>query len=50
MKNVESARSNEGAVILISKRATIKLDKTTTYVLTAGDLGRGPRLSAQGGP
>jgi len=49
MKNVESARSNEGAVILISKRATIKLDKTTTYVLTAGDLGRGPRLSAQGG-
>jgi hypothetical protein len=42
MKNVESTRNNEGAVILISKRSSIKLDKTTTYVLNAGDLGGGP--------
>lgn len=38
MKNVESSRNDEGDVILISKRSSIKLDKTTTYVLAAGDL------------
>jgi hypothetical protein len=38
MKNVESTRNSEGAVTLTSKRFNIKLDKTTTYVLAAGDL------------
>jgi hypothetical protein len=38
MKNVESTRNSEGAVILSSKRFNIKLDKQTTYVLAAGDL------------
>jgi hypothetical protein len=42
MKNVESTRNDEGAVILVSKRSSVKLDKTTTYVLSAGDLGNGP--------
>ena len=42
MKNVESTRNGEGAVILMSKHSSIKLDKTTTYVLAAGDLGTGP--------
>jgi len=38
MKDVESARGSDGAVTLTSKRFNIKLDKTTTYVLAAGDL------------
>ncbi|HEY6302349.1 MAG TPA: hypothetical protein VIX14_04725 [Terriglobales bacterium] len=38
MKNVESTRSSEGAVILTSQHSNIKLDKSTTYVLAAGDL------------
>ncbi len=38
MKNVESMRTGEGAVALTAKRFNIKLDKTTTYVLAAGDL------------
>ena len=38
MKNVESARSSDGAVTLTSKRLNLKLDKITTYVLAAGDL------------
>jgi hypothetical protein len=42
MKNVESTRSEAGAVILMSKRLSIKLDKSTTYVLAAGELGTGP--------
>jgi hypothetical protein len=37
MKNVESTRHGDGAVTLTSKRSNIKLDKTTTYVLAAGD-------------
>jgi len=40
MKDVESARTNEGVVTLSSKRASIKLDKTTTYVFATGDLAR----------
>lgn len=42
MKNIESTRNDEGAVILVSKRSSIKLDRMTTYVLAAGDLKSGP--------
>jgi hypothetical protein len=42
MKNVESTRNGDGAVTLTSKRSNIKLDKTTTYVLAAGDSSVGP--------
>lgn len=42
MKNVESTRNGEGAVTLTSKRSNIKLDRTTTYVLAAGDWAVGP--------
>jgi hypothetical protein len=42
MKNVESMRNPDGAVTLTSKRFNIKLDKHTTYVLSAGDLALGP--------
>jgi hypothetical protein len=42
MKNVESTRNGEGAVTLTSKRSNIKLDKTTTYVLAAGNSAVGP--------
>jgi hypothetical protein len=38
MKGVESTRNSAGAVTLTSKHSNIKLDKTTTYVLAAGDL------------
>jgi len=38
MKNVESTRNSEGALVLSSSHSNIKLDKTTTYVLAAGDL------------
>ena len=38
MKNVESARSSDGAVTLTSTRSNIKLDKTTTYVLATSDV------------
>jgi hypothetical protein len=38
MKNVESTRNSDGAVILTSKSFNIKLDKLTTYVLATGDL------------
>jgi hypothetical protein len=38
MKEVESARSEDGTLELISKRATIKLDKLTTYVFAETDL------------
>jgi len=41
MKNVESIRDSDGAVGLTSKQVNIKLDKTTTYVLAAGELGGG---------
>ena len=39
MKDVDSARNPDGSLALTSKRFTIKLDKRTTYVLAAGDLG-----------
>ncbi len=42
MKNVEVTRNGEGAVILVSQRSSIKLNKSTTYVLAAGDLAGGP--------
>jgi len=42
MKNIESTRNNEGAVILVSKHSSIKSNKTTTYVLATGELGSGP--------
>ncbi len=42
MKNVEPARNHEGALALTSKRANIKLDKTTTYVFAVGELASGP--------
>jgi hypothetical protein len=38
MKNVETARSSDGAVTLTSTHSNIKLDKTTTYVLATSDL------------
>ena len=38
MKDVESAVGNDGAVEIISRRANIKLDKLTTYVLATGPL------------
>ena len=38
MKNVESSRQSDGAVTLTCERSNIKLDKSTTYVLAAGDL------------
>jgi hypothetical protein len=38
MRNLESIRSNDGAVILTSTHSNIKLDKLTTYVLAGGDL------------
>jgi hypothetical protein len=37
MKNVESTRDGEGAVILTSKQSDIKLDKATIYVLATAD-------------
>jgi hypothetical protein len=42
MKNVEATRTHEGAIALTSKRANIKLDKTTTYVFAAGELASRP--------
>jgi hypothetical protein len=42
MKDVESARSREGAVTLTSTHSNIKLNKTTTYVFAAGVLPGGP--------
>jgi hypothetical protein len=38
MKNVESTRNGDGAVILTSKSFNIKIDKLTTYVFATGDL------------
>jgi hypothetical protein len=40
MKNVETTRTSDGAVTLISKSFNIKIDKLTTYVLATGDLPR----------
>jgi hypothetical protein len=38
MKNVESERASDGAIVITSTHANIKIDKMTTYVLTAGEL------------
>lgn len=38
MKDVESVRAGDGAIVITSTHSNIKIDKTTTYVLTAGDL------------
>jgi hypothetical protein len=38
MKNVQSIRNRDGAVVLIDQRSDLKLDKVTTYVLASGDL------------
>jgi len=38
MKDVESVRTDNGDLELVSKRSNIKLDKLTTYVLAVGDL------------
>ncbi len=38
MKNVQSIRNANGAVVLIDQRSDLKLDKVTTYVLASGDL------------
>jgi hypothetical protein len=38
MKGVEAKRQSDGAITLSSQRSNIKLDKTTTYVMAAGDL------------
>jgi hypothetical protein len=38
MKNIESTRSGDGPVVLVSAKSTIKLDKVTTYVLANGEL------------
>ncbi len=38
MKDVESKRRSDGTVILTSRRSNVKLDKSTTYVLAAGEL------------
>jgi hypothetical protein len=41
MKNVDSTRNSDGAVSLTSKQLNIKLDKTTTYVFSTGELASG---------
>ena len=38
MKNVQSFRNNDGAVVLVNQHSDLKLDKVTTYVLASGDL------------
>jgi hypothetical protein len=38
MKDVESTRQSDGAVVLVSKRSNVKLDKVTTYVLASDEL------------
>jgi len=38
MKDVESARKDDGTVAITCKRFNLKLDKLTTYVMATGDL------------
>lgn len=38
MKNVESERDSDGSVVLVSSHSNIKLNKTTTYVLSVNGL------------
>jgi hypothetical protein len=37
MKNVQSIRNSDGAVVLIDQHSDLKLDRITTYVLVSGD-------------
>ena len=37
MKDVESAKNNDGVIAIVSRNSNIKLDKLTTYVLSTGD-------------
>lgn len=39
MKDVDSERGSDGTLTLVCKQHNHKLDRSTTYVLTAGDLG-----------
>jgi len=38
MKNVESTRNTDGSVVITCARSNLKLDKSTAYVLAAGEL------------
>jgi len=38
MKDVQIGRSSDGTIVLVSKHSNIKLERYTTYVLSAGDL------------
>jgi hypothetical protein len=38
MKDIQSERNREGVITIVSYRSNIKLDRLTTYVLSAGDL------------
>lgn len=44
MKDVQSAKTGAGGVVIVSARANIKLDKSTTYVFAEGDLGADSRI------
>jgi len=39
MKDVESSRADDGTITLTSNKSNLKLDKSTTYVFSNGDLG-----------
>lgn len=38
MRDIQSERNRDGVITIVSYRSNIKLDKLTTYVLSAGDL------------
>ena len=38
MQDVESKRADDGSILLIAKKTSLKLDKSTTYVFAAGNL------------
>jgi hypothetical protein len=46
MKNVQTDRSNDGTITLVSSHLNIKLDKMTTYVLASTDLLAAPSKPA----
>lgn len=37
MKDVESLRTSDGAIVIASSHSNLKLDKLTTYVLALDD-------------
>ncbi len=39
MKDIKPVRQDDGTLVLTSTRINIKLDRTTTYVLAAGEIG-----------